>query len=231
MNRKKQKDLLSEYAQIPNERAEDHLSGWKEKQVRLEKAPKEKRYVRYSFLRSPYFIGALVCIILISIILPVVLVYTKRTEESQESPHEMYYCSDAELQYNDIESLETFNEKNNCTVRAAKTDGTELMTTNKEVIFIETGETIAFFTEIMLYNGLYLDVDIVCYISDGYRIQALSDAFPEITVDGVNIHYSKDDDLFNYQLDFYLDGIEYYITANCFQNATIEIEDIFHRFF
>lgn len=229
MNRKKQNDLLSEYARIPNERAEDHLSGWREKQTTLKQTHKERH--TFAFLRSPYFIGALVCILLVAIIVPIVLVYTKGASEGDQDPVKEYYCSEGETRSDPIVSVSAFNEKYHTNVRDVKREQYDDIMYFEDV-FIATEEAVDCRMQISIWDDYYFDVTVCCFVGN-YRYVSYGDRYSELEIDGVTVRYIDDLDGRPETLDYLLafcDGqCEYVLTADCDQE--VSIEDIYHRFF
>lgn len=229
MNRKKQKDLLSEYARIPNQRAEDHLSSWQEKQVCMEKTPKEKRDVRYAFLRSPYFIGALVCVILISIILPIVLIYSQQNKSENDQPS-TFYCDSSELIFTPIESEDELQEI--CKKPLLRISNEALMTGYSIVTLQENGDYIGVSIETFFGNDYIWSATVIALTED-YRLEdvnflVLKDS---VIINGIKVDYSIPQNIVeDCRMNFSMDGVEYYVTLKN-NDRSFSIETLFEHLF
>ncbi len=245
MRKKDIKKLIQVYSEIPIAGNEKDLNRLKTSENLTEKKVNDDKNFG-SFIRNRYVIGALTCIILIAIILPISLVFFNRdsngqdveqpsdnpeqpTDNPEDNAPELLFCSTDQLNIIALDSIETFNELYGYNVETIHTE--TVFSAFYELRLKENNHLIGVHKEEYIWDEKIDNVDTIAYTSNYVTNDPGFLYLPYvIDVNGIMYKYNMIHEVdYDYYVEYTVDNVRYQSHIVCYEEVETEklINDLF----
>lgn len=244
MRKRKINKFIQAYSEIPIVGCENDLNRIKE----VEALSEEERNTNKkfgSFIKNRYVLGAVVCAILIAIILPISLVFSKeRTNvpstnngeqtsdypnKSEEEIPELLFCGTDQINLSVLDSIDAFNILYGYHIETLHLE--TMLSTFYEIRLKENDLLIGLQKEECVWNEKIDSVDTIAYVTNYVINDSRFAYFPyEIEIDGIMYKYNFVHEVdYEYFVEYNVDNVRYQSKIVCYD--AMEIEDLINSLF
>lgn len=245
MRKRKINKFIQAYSEIPIVGCENDLNRIKEVEESSEKERNTNKKFDF-FIKNRYVLGAVTCAILIAIILPISLVFSKeRTNvpstnngeqtsdypnksEEEETP-ELLFCGTDQINLSVLDSIDAFNIPYGYHIETLHLE--PMLSAFYEIRLKGNDLLIGLQKEEYIWNEKIDSVDTIAYVSN-YVINDSRFAYLpyEIEIDGITYKYNMVHEVdYEYFVEYNIDNVRYQSKIVCYD--AMEIEDLINSLF